>query len=246
MTPSVTQSNVTKQLRAFLLAVLPPGVAVVLAQGNRVPEPQVGDFVVMTPIRQERIETNVDDYADAAFTGSIAGATMTITDIDDRFPNGKISIGSTIYGVGVNTVVTTILSGSGQVGTYTVDPPVTVGAETLSAGAKSIEQQVKFTVQLDFHSALPGNAGDMAVTVSTLMRDGFAVDQFANQSPNFGVVPLLADDARQMPFQNAETQLEWRWVVDCWLQVPVVISVPQQFADSVDLDVISVDAEYAP
>jgi hypothetical protein len=86
----------------------------------------------------------------------------------------------------------------------------------------------------------------MAQTVSTLMRDAFAVEQFAAQEPNYGVVPLLADDPRQRPFINAEQQVEWRWSVEAMLQANQVLSVPQQFADSASVDLVSVDAAYPP
>ncbi len=99
---------------------------------------------------------------------------------------------------------------------------------------------------MDFHSAPISNAGDMASVVSTLMRDAYAVQQFANQMPNFGVFPLYADDASQMPFQNDQQQWEWRWIVECLLQANITISIPQQFADSVQVEVISVDATYPP
>ncbi len=248
MTPAPTQSNVFAQLRNFLLAVLPAGVEVVPAQRNRVPEPIGGNFVVMTAIRQTRLETNVDTYTDAAFTGSIAGTTMTITAVDPRFLTGRIAVGSVVNGIGVapGTTVTAILSGTGQVGTYTVTPGQTVASENLSTGAEQVMMPTMVTVQLDFHSADLTSAGDMAATVSALFRDSFAVNQFANQSPNYGVVPLLADDARQMPFINDQQQFEWRWVVEALLQSNIVLSVPQQFADSTDLMTVSVDATYPP
>ena len=242
-----TQSNIQAALKAFLIAVLPPNTRVISGQQNRTAEPIDGDFVVMTTLRFERIETNIDSYADAKFTGSIAGATMTITAVDPDF-TGQIGLGSTIFGVGVaaGTVVTALGTGTGGLGTYTVNNSQTISSETLSAGSQTIEQPAKVAVQLDFHSANLTDAGDMAQTVSTLLRDAFGTEQFANQDPNYGVVPLYADDPKQMPFVNDSQQYEWRWVVEAMLQANQVVSVPQQFADSVEVDIISVDAEYAP
>ena len=71
------QSAVLKALRTFLLSILPSKVEVILAQVNRVPEPKAKDFVLMTPIRRERLETNVDSAADACVVGSIAGNILT-------------------------------------------------------------------------------------------------------------------------------------------------------------------------
>ena len=69
--PVPSQSNIQVALRAFLLNILPAGTQVIQGQDNRVSEPSVGDFVVITPIRRERIETNTDTFNDCAFTGSI-------------------------------------------------------------------------------------------------------------------------------------------------------------------------------
>lgn len=247
LTPAPTQSNLLAALRSFLTAVLPSGVEVVVGQINRVPEVIGDNFVIMTPIRQRRIETNVDTYQDAVFTGSIAGTTLTVTAVNPNF-SGRLAVGSILFGAGLaaNTTITALGTGTGGAGTYTVTPSQTIGSETVAAGMQAIMQPTEVTVQLDFHSIDDSAAGDMAQTVSTLFRDAFAVDQFANQSPNYGVVPLLADDARQMPFFNDQQQVEWRWVVEALLQSNVVVSVPQQFADSVDLTVIDVDAAYAP
>jgi hypothetical protein len=244
MTPFPTQSNLQAALASFLAAVLPSTgsdglpLNVIVAEQNRIPSPQGADFVVMTPIRFERIETNVNSYADAKFTGSIAGTTLTVSAI----ATGKIIVNAPVFGLGVapNTTIVAQLTGApGSTGTYTIAPTQTVASETLSAGTSTIQQGLKATIQLDFHSA-DLSAGDLANTVSTLFRDGFAVNQFANQSPFYGVVPLYADDARQVPFTDEAQQVEWRWVLEALLQANVIVTVPQQFADSVALGLIEV------
>lgn len=65
-TLSLTQSQELTALRSFLLSILPPTVAVVLGQVNRVPEPLGSDFVVMVPILRERLETNISTWTDGA------------------------------------------------------------------------------------------------------------------------------------------------------------------------------------
>lgn len=246
MTPSVTQSGLLAAVRLFLLDVLPDGWKVVPAQRNRVAEPKETNFVVMTPIRQERISTNVDTYQDAVFTGSIAGNTMDITAVDPKF-TGQIGLDSRIFGVGVadGTKVTALGTGAGGIGTYTVNNAQTVASETLAAGVERITQPTKVTIQLDFHSADLNAAGDAAQVFATLFRDPYGVQQFANQQPASGVVPLYPSDPRQMPFLNDQNAYEWRWVVEALLQANIVVSVPMQFADTVTVEVISVDAEYA-
>lgn len=231
-------------MRSFLLAVLPAGVQVVAGQSNRAPEIKAADFVVMTPIRFVRLRTNVDSDADVRFVGSIAGTVLTVTAVTF----GAIAIGANLFGVGVaaGTKVTAFGSGSGGTGTYTVSVSQTVGSEVLSSGGKVLEQGAQVTLQLDFHSQNDTTAGDMAQVVSTLLRDEFGVAQFAGQSPHYDVAPLYADDPRQMPFLNAEQQYEWRWVLECQLQANQIVAVPQQYADTVAVELISVDATYPP
>lgn len=232
-----TQSSIQVALRAFLLAILPAGTEVIEGQDNRVPEPSEGDFVVFTPILRGRLSTNVDGSADAAFTGSIAGPTLTITAVHQ----GALAVGSVIFGVGVaaNTTVTAFGTGSGGIGTYTVTPSQTVGSELLAAGASDVLQPTMVTVQLDVHG--PASA-DNAQIISTLLRDDFAVEQF--KTSGFDVTPLYADDPRQVPFINENQQFENRYVVDAQLQANQVVIVPLQFMDAVDVGVVSVEATY--
>src|SRR6185312_12350687 len=95
-----SQSDLTTALRAFLLAELPVGTEVVLGQINRVPEPASSRFVVMTPIRFDRLDTNLDESLDLKMTGSIAGTTLTVTAVSPLSP-GAIVVGSEIFGAGV-------------------------------------------------------------------------------------------------------------------------------------------------
>ena len=72
----------------------------------------------------------------AQVTGSISATTLTVTAV----ASGVISVGHTIQGVGItaNTIVTAILTGTGGVGTYTVNVSQTVGSETMYAIAFSV------------------------------------------------------------------------------------------------------------
>lgn len=247
MTPSPTTTNALRQLGTFLRGVLPAGVEIVVGQVNRVAAPRVGSYVVMTPFRVERLRTNVDDSADCKFTGSIAGAVMTVASVDPDL-DAPIRVGSVVFGTGVaaGTVVTALGTGTGGAGTYQVGPAQNVSSRTMSAGRENIEQGAQVVVQMDFHASDPALEGDMALTASTLLRDAYAVRAFAEQVPNYGVVPLHADDARQTPFLNENQQVEWRWIVEARLQANVAVSVPQQYADDATVEVISVDATYPP
>jgi len=73
------------------------------------------------------------------------------------------------------------------------------------------------------------------------MRSMYACDLFA--ATGYDVTPLYADDPRQSPFLNAESQIEFRWTCDIQLQVNSIVLAPQQFSDSVVVGIQSpVDA----
>ena len=146
-----------------------------------------------------------------------------------------------------NTIISAQTSGSpGLAGNYTVSVSQTLGSETLSSGTSAVQQALKVTIQLDFHAANDTDAGDMANTVSTLLRDEYGVTSFANQSPNYGVTPLYADDAAQRPFLNDQAQVEFRWVVEAVLQANIVVNIPIEFSDLVAVTPVSVQATYPP
>lgn len=241
-TLSPTESDIQVVLRAFLLNILPAGTEVFGGQWNRVPEPAAENFVVSTTIRRERIETNLDGYADVLFQGNIAGPTLTVVDV----AYGTIAVGSPVFGVGVapGTVVTALGTGSGGIGSYTVAPSQNVGTVTLSAGTVQMTQPTQITVQLDVHSNDVGTAADMAQTISTAFRDAYAVDFFTALNP--AIAPLYADDPRQAPFTNAEMQLETRYIVEAKIQANQTIGLPQQFAGSLNIDLVEVEAAYPP
>jgi hypothetical protein len=225
---SLTESQTLTALRSFLLSVLPAGIEVVRGLDNRVAEPAGPDFVTMTPLFRERLETNTDTYEDCAFTGSIAGATLTVTNVS----LGTIAAGATIFGTGIatGTTITGLGTGAGGVGTYTVSPAQTVASQTMAASAKNILSPKKVTVQLDVHGP---NSGDNVETIAALFFDDYASQLFC--ASGFDVHPLHASDPHQVPFANGEQQIEERWVIDCVMQCNPVLTVPAQFASEVSI-----------
>lgn len=237
ITPVPSQSAVFTALRSFLLQILPAGVEVIQGQVNRVPEPRVDDFVVMTEIFRPRLSTNVNTYTDVAFTGSLAGQVMTVSAVQ----YGTIEIGQTVFGVGVSvgTTITALGTGSGGVGTYTVSQPQTVASGTLSSGFETHLQPTESTIQLDVHGE---NSAGNAQTITTLFRDQYAVSAFAALDPS--IQPLYADDPKQVPFWNGEQQAENRWVITARLQANITLQTPQDFADQLQPTLIDVEAAY--
>lgn len=239
--PNPNQYNLNVALRMFLQGSLPTTIEVIRGQVNRTPEPKGPDFIVFWPLLRERIETNIDDYADVRFVGSINGSLLTVGAVSF----GTIGTNVTLFGTGVmaNTVITGFVSGTlGGVGTYTVLPSQSVGSSVMAAGVETLLQPTKVHVQIDVHGP---NSADNAQIISTLFRDDYAVEAFEG----FGqgdITPLYADDPKQIPFLNAEQQYEDRWVIDAFLQVNAVVTVPQQFADEVDVGLVDVDVVYPP
>lgn len=65
ITASLSESDVTNALRAFLMSILPGNVVVMLGQRNRV-APPAGPFVLMTIILRQQIATNGSRYTSSA------------------------------------------------------------------------------------------------------------------------------------------------------------------------------------
>ncbi len=226
-------------------ATMSNGVVVIAGQQNRAAEPSFPAFVVMTPIAFTRLETNLDQSADVKFVGSIAGNILTVSDVFF----GEVSARVLLFGSGVipGTAITAMGTGSGGPGTYVVSPAQTAAPGTMACGSTTVSQGAQVTVQLDFHSQNMLAAGDMAQVVSTLFRDSFACDFFAALPPPLnGIAPLYADDPHESPFLNAEQQVELRWTIDANLFVSQTVIVPQQYADIVAVDIVSVYAEFPP
>ncbi len=233
----ITQSAAQAVLRSFLLSVLPPNTDVIESQDNRVPEPSNPNFVAMTAIRRVRLETNIDSYADAVFTGFIGGSTLSVSNVE----YGSLQIGSPVFfpGVEAGTIIIGLDSGQGGTGTYTVSPAQNVPSQTMAGGTANLMQPTEVVYQLDVHSNAVTTAADMAQAISTAFRDEYAVDFFSAQNP--GVAPLHADEPRQIPFINAEEQWESRWIIEAHMQVNPSLMFPQQFADVLTIQSQSVD-----
>lgn len=105
--------------------------------------------------------------------------------------------------------------------------------------AMSFQQAIQYSVQIDCYGPAAGN---WAVILSTMLRSEPAVTAMSAS----GVAPLYTDDPVQMPIVNGEQQWEVRWIVTCHVQASPVVSVPQQFANALEVDLINVDRTYPP
>ena len=78
-----------------------------------------------------RYTWRISSPSSAVFTGSISGTTLTVTAIT----NGSIAANQALFGVGIaqETVITALGSGSGGVGTYTINTSQTVASEQMNS-----------------------------------------------------------------------------------------------------------------
>lgn len=104
-----------------------------------------------------------------------------------------------------------------------------------------ILQATQLTVSLDIHGP---NSADNAQIISTLFRDDAACVAF--DALGLAIQPLFAGEPGQSAFMNAAQQIEWRWTIDVDLQVNPVITLAQQFATELVVDLIEVDTTYPP
>lgn len=235
--PSPTQDDILVALRSFLISILPDGIEVVQAQENRVPEPFGNDFVTITPMFMQRLATNTDTYQDVSFTGSISGTTLSVTAV----AFGVLAVGQMVFGIGVSSGsrIISLGTGLGGIGTYNLNNTQTVTSRKIASGGEYFLQPVKVTMQVDVHGPA---SSENAQTISTLFRDDYAVQAF--KQSGFDIVPITADDPRQLPFTNEQQQVENRWSIDAVMQANQVIRISTQFADQLVVNVINVEATY--
>lgn len=109
----------------------------------------------------------------------------------------------------------------------------------VSDGSQSITQSTQVSVQLDVHGPA---ASDNAQIIMTLLRDDVACQFF--KSSGFDIQPLYTSEPRQMPFVTGEDQYEDRWSIDAELQANPTITINQQFADTLDVGLVNIEATY--
>ena len=78
-----------------------------------------------------RYTWRISSPSSAVFTGSISGTTLTVTAIT----NGTIAINQSLFGVGITqeTIITALGTGTGGIGTYTINQSQTVASELMNS-----------------------------------------------------------------------------------------------------------------
>lgn len=243
---SLTESQQLTALRAFLIDILPVAASnIVKGQINRVAEPLNGDFAIYWPIMQRRLSTNETTYADNIIVGSIAGSILTVTELiqaESSLGPGAPLTDGTAGLILANTTIIAQLSGStGGTGTYSVTNVQTLGAETLYASTSDALVSMEWTVQLDLHGP---NATNNAVIVEGMFRSAYGTSAFS--ASGYDIQPLYCDEGRQQAWIGGEQQFEDNWTLDLRMQINPVLRAAQDFASTLALNIIEVDASYPP
>lgn len=104
--------------------------------------------------------------------------------------------------------------------------------------AISSETHWKERIQIDFYGQA---SGDWSRVFAGLWKDETACIALEPVCD-----PLYANDPMLGPLDDSEQQYEARWTVEAFLQYNPITSVPMQFADTLDITLISVDEAYPP
>ena len=253
--PGVTLSLTEKQgfqaLGQFLQGIcVPSPITVVRALGStapgsnvRVPQPAVGDFIVMSSLRHTRLETNETTFSDNTCIASISGTVMTVTIVT----RGGLAIGQLVIDFGYpngviqpNTTIVAQSSGTpGASGVYQVSIGQTLPSGILYAGTRADRVGTEWVVQLDVHGP---NSRNNVTVIDTLFRSDYGVEFFNNTG--LWIAPLHVDTAGQIPFENAEQEIELRWVMEAHLEVVPIVTTLQQFAQEIHVDTIEAGVNY--
>lgn len=117
----------------------------------------------------------------------------------------------------------------------------TVQTYDRQSGSSLFERDTQFSVQIDCYGS---GALDRATALSTLLRSDYACQAFS--ASGFDMQPLYAGEPRQLQFVTGESQYMERWAFDAVMQMNPVVSVPQDFANALEVGLIDVDVKYPP
>lgn len=109
---------------------------------------------------------------------------------------------------------------------------------TYTGTTKTTKQATRFDVQIDAYGPL---SGDWASILSTMLRDDYAC---AAMGPS--VQPLHADDPHMSPLMDGEQNYTQRWTLTASLQINPAVTVAQDSAIALQVDLLDVDAYYKP
>lgn len=115
-----------------------------------------------------------------------------------------------------------------EIGQQDLETPV--GTFDASVDQVALRANTQITIQVDFYGA---SAGDYCKAVKGVFRSQYAPAQFPD-----GIKPLFCSDGHQGPLITGEEQYESRWTLTANLQYNPSVSVPQQSADALSVELI--------
>jgi len=92
-----------------------------------------------------------------------------------------------------------------------------------------LSKSTQFAVQLDVHGG--DDCAANAARIAMLWRSAWGAQFLAETI----ISPLYASEPTQSAFENAESQVETRWIVTIYLQANPVVTVPQDYAAALDV-----------
>lgn len=100
----------------------------------------------------------------------------------------------------------------------------------------SVTNVSNIIIQVDFYGE---NGGDYCNAFMMAFRSGYSYDSFPD-----GIKPLYLEDAIQGSFITDSKQYSRRWIIRCHLAYNPIITLPQLYADDVELNLfVNVDTE---
>ena len=94
----------------------------------------------------------------------------------------------------------------------------------------------RIDIQVDFYGE---SAGDYCRSVETAFRTMWGFDKLPA-----GIKPLYTSDGIQSPLVSGEQQYVSRWTLTVSMQYNPIVSVPQQFADTLAATTVAADVLY--
>lgn len=118
-------------------------------------------------------------------------------------------------------------------------PVVTDDDPGTGQGTATWEQATEVELQIDLYGDTFG--ADWCAMFSAMWKTEYACDALGAACS-----PLFTDGGRMIPLVTGEEQYDERWLVRTFLQYNPTVSTPQDYADTVDITVISVDPTFPP
>lgn len=118
----------------------------------------------------------------------------------------------------------------------TVDLSVPYAGYDTVLGTAILHGPARIDVQVDFYGAA---AGDYCKAAKTAFRTGWGFDAFPAD-----IKPLYMSDGTQSPLITAEQQYESRWTLTASMQYNPTVTLPQEFADTLDVTLVNIERAY--